>query len=76
VIVLILFGAGKLPQVFEAFGQGLKKFREAQKEGEAEDPFSTDVTPKPKEIPAAPPQAPPAVEEAEEVVSEQKASGE
>lgn len=34
VLVLILFGAGRLPQVFEAFGQGLRRFREAQ----AEDP--------------------------------------
>ena len=31
-IVLIFFGAGKLPQVFESFGQGVKKFRDAQKE--------------------------------------------
>lgn len=32
VIVLILFGAGKLPQVFEAFGKGVKSFRDAQRE--------------------------------------------
>lgn len=32
VIVLILFGAGKLPQVFESFGVAVKKFRDAQKE--------------------------------------------
>ena len=31
-IVLILFGAGKLPQVFESFGVAVKKFRDAQKE--------------------------------------------
>ncbi len=30
VIVLILFGAGKLPQVFESFGKGVKAFRDAQ----------------------------------------------
>jgi TatA/E family protein of Tat protein translocase len=29
---LILFGAGKLPQVFESFGAGIKKFRDAQKD--------------------------------------------
>lgn len=68
VIVLILFGAGKLPQVFEAFGQGIKKFREAQQE----DP--DDVTPAsrpPGKISATPRQADPA--EVEEVVAEHKA---
>lgn len=39
VIVLILFGAGKLPQVFEAFGKGVKSFRDAQKDE------AIDVTP-------------------------------
>jgi len=34
VIVLIVFGAGKLPQVFEAFGKGLKNFRDAQRDDE------------------------------------------
>ncbi len=32
VIVLILFGAGRLPQVFEQFGKSVKAFREAQKD--------------------------------------------
>lgn len=32
VIVLVLFGAGRLPQVFEQFGKGIKSFRDAQKE--------------------------------------------
>lgn len=53
VIVLILFGAGRLPQVFEAFGEGLKKFRDAQR---ADDDLE-DVSPAPsaarKEIPSA-----------------------
>ena len=40
VVVLILFGAGRLPQVFESFGKGLKSFRDAQKDD------SLDVTPK------------------------------
>lgn len=31
-LVLILFGAGKLPQVFESFGSAVKKFREASRE--------------------------------------------
>ena len=28
-IVLIIFGAGKLPQVFGSLGKGIKEFREA-----------------------------------------------
>lgn len=32
VLVLILFGAGRLPQVFAQFGKGIKAFRDAQKE--------------------------------------------
>lgn len=41
VIVMMLFGIGKLPQVFEQFGKGMKAFKDAQRE--------TDVTP-PKEL--------------------------
>lgn len=43
VIVLILFGAGRLPQVFASFGEGLKAFRDAQRDE------PKDVTP-PKEL--------------------------
>ncbi|MEM6925963.1 MAG: twin-arginine translocase TatA/TatE family subunit [Myxococcota bacterium] len=32
VLVLILFGAGRLPQVFESFGKGIRAFRDASKE--------------------------------------------
>ena len=32
VIVLILFGAGRLPQVFEQFGKSVRAFRDAQKD--------------------------------------------
>lgn len=39
-LVLIFFGAGKLPSVFRQFGQATKAFRDGQKE----DP-PTDVTP-------------------------------
>ena len=66
-IVLILFGAGKLPQVFESLGTGIKKFREAQEE---EDEPARDVTPPAKEIAAA------TVEDAHEVVSEKSAAAE
>jgi sec-independent protein translocase protein TatA len=44
VIVLIVFGAGRLPSVFKSFGEGIKAFRDAQKDE------SIDVTPKKKEL--------------------------
>jgi sec-independent protein translocase protein TatA len=44
VIVLIFFGAGKLPEVFASFGEGMKRFREAQRD----DP--KDVTPRKPQI--------------------------
>ena len=50
-LVLILFGAGKLPQVFESFGTAVKKFREAQRSDDDDD--SIDVTP-PKKLEDAP----------------------
>lgn len=31
-IVMMLFGVGKLPQVFEQFGKSIKAFKDAQKE--------------------------------------------
>lgn len=36
VIVLIVFGAGKLPSVFRDLGRGVKEFREAASEKEKE----------------------------------------
>lgn len=36
VIVLVIFGAGKLPQVGSAFGKGIKNFKDGMKEGETE----------------------------------------
>lgn len=67
VIVLVLFGAGKLPQVFESLGTGIKKFREAQEE---DAPAPRDVTPPKKEIAAS------AVQDAHEVQAEKQASAE
>lgn len=34
VLVLIVFGAGKLPQVGSAMGKGLRNFKDGMKEGE------------------------------------------
>lgn len=40
-LVLIIFGAGKLPQVFGSLGKGIKEFREAS-EG-ADEPVAKNV---------------------------------
>lgn len=45
VIVLIVFGAGRLPQVLGQLGSGVKAFRDAQKDD------AIDVTSRPKELP-------------------------
>ena len=47
VVVLILFGAGRLPQVFESFGKGIKAFRQAA--NDVSDDAAIEVAPK-KEI--------------------------
>jgi sec-independent protein translocase protein TatA len=51
VIVLIIFGAGKLPELGEGLGKGIRNFRKA-----AGEPDSIDVTP-PKPDPAPGPAA-------------------
>ena len=48
VIVLIIFGAGKLPELGEGLGKGIRNFRKATNE-----PDSIDVTPpRPDSAPA------------------------
>ena len=41
VIVLIIFGAGKLPQIGEGLGKGIRNFRKSTRDQE-----EIDVTPK------------------------------
>lgn len=45
VIILIIFGAGKLPEIGGAIGKGIKNFKKATKE-----PDEVDVTPENKKI--------------------------
>ena len=45
VIVLIIFGAGKLPEIGGAIGKGIKNFKKATRE-----PEEIDVTPDSKKI--------------------------
>ena len=44
VIILIIFGAGKLPEIGSGIGKGIKNFRKATKE-----PAEIDVTPEKEE---------------------------
>jgi sec-independent protein translocase protein TatA len=46
VIIVLIFGAGKLPQLGAGIGQGIKNFKKAIKE-----PDAIDVTPKKDEEP-------------------------
>lgn len=50
VIVLIIFGAGKIPQLGEGIGKAIKGFKKSVNEDDA-----IDVTPPPSDAPAAPP---------------------
>ena len=43
VIILIIFGAGKLPELGDGIGRGIKNFRKAVK------PEEIDVTPRPED---------------------------
>lgn len=45
VIVLVIFGAGRLPQVFGAMGKGIKEFRDAS---EGKDPVKVETVPAPE----------------------------
>ena len=44
-IILIIFGAGKLPQIGEGFGKGISNFKKSLKQDEDED--SPDKEPSP-----------------------------
>ena len=50
VIVLIIFGAGKIPQLGEGLGKAIKGFKKSVNESDA-----IDVTPPPSDAPEAPP---------------------
>jgi sec-independent protein translocase protein TatA len=47
VIILIIFGAGKLPEIGSALGRGIKNFKKATRE-----PNEIDVTPPPEKEPS------------------------
>ena len=53
VIVLIVFGAGKLPNVMKDFGRGVKEFKKAQEEEDAPTTVSSTSAPTAPEGPVA-----------------------
>lgn len=54
VIVLVIFGAGKLPELGEGLGRGIRNFRKQLRA-----PDEIDITPKSDEPPADPPRRQP-----------------
>jgi len=46
VIILVVFGAGKLPEIGGALGRGIKNFKKASREAD-----ELDITPPSKQIP-------------------------
>ena len=79
-VVLILFGAGKLPKVLGQMGKGVKAFKEGLTNKESDEPF--DVTPDEEEAEApkaidqalAAEEAVEAAEDAEEVISQDESA--
>jgi sec-independent protein translocase protein TatA len=48
VIVVLVFGAGKIPQLGKGLGEGIKNFKDAMKDGQSGDGNKDDGTNKPK----------------------------
>ena len=50
VVVLVIFGAGKLPQIGGALGKSIREFRKAKEGSDEEEGKTKDKTSTPKEI--------------------------
>ena len=57
-LILILFGAKKLPELAKGLGQGIKEFKKATKEvtDEVSNAMDDNTPPPPKRLPASTPQ--------------------
>ena len=67
-LVLILFGAKKLPELAKGLGTGIKEFKKATREVTEEVSHAMDETPPPpKRLAANPPAEPPQVDSAQTV---------
>ena len=51
VIILIIFGVGKLPQVGDALGKGIRAFRKGQKDDDDDEKKAKEEAPKVEEAP-------------------------
>ena len=56
IIVLIIFGAGKIPQLGEGLGKAIKGFKKSVNEADALDVTASAENPTPPEAQGAPPQ--------------------
>ena len=48
VIVLIVFGASRLPQLGKGLGEGIRNFKQGMRDGQAEEARPPEPTDKPK----------------------------
>ena len=46
VIVILVFGAGKIPQLGKGLGEGIKNFKDAMRQGESSDKKDDENKPK------------------------------
>lgn len=50
VIILIIFGVGKLPQVGDALGRGIRAFRKGQKDDDDDEKKAKEEAPKEEKV--------------------------
>lgn len=50
VIILIIFGAGKLPEIGSGIGKGIKNFKKATREAELEDKETREEKKEPEKL--------------------------
>lgn len=76
VIIMIIFGAGKLPQIGSAFGRSIKNFKTSMKEAtEEEVPVEAEIKSEmSEEVKAVPENAESAQEEGSETTEDKKGS--
>src|SRR5215467_8575315 len=75
-LVLILFGAKKLPELAKGLGTGIKEFKKATKEVTDEVSSAMDDTPTPpKRLPPTPPPQTPEATQAEALTVPQSSAG-
>ena len=51
VVVLLLFGGKKIPELMRGLGAGVKSFKEGMKDGEARDGAKSEAADRPQEDP-------------------------